>query len=74
MPDATVDSQQFRPVEGAPQDEVSGLGMMVAGYIVVWLLMLAFVMRMGLLHRKVERGLARLKDAPPGGTAQASDG
>lgn len=60
---SNVDSQDFRAVEGAAEEEISGLGLMFAGYAVAWSLLLLFVLRLGLLHRGTVRELESVKQA-----------
>jgi CcmD family protein len=56
-------AQAFQAVSGAREEGVSGAPLMLAAYGVVWLLVLAYVMRIGLLQKRTERELVRLEES-----------
>lgn len=56
-----ADPQAFQAVQGAATEEISGVGLMVAGYSVAWAIMLVFVLRVGWLHASTAGEVARLR-------------
>jgi hypothetical protein len=54
-------AMSFERVEGPDTENVPGGLMMVIAYAVIWLLLLGFVVRLGLLHRGTAGDVARLE-------------
>lgn len=52
---------EFQAVEGRSTEDVSGLGMMVASYAIVWLVLLGYVVRIAGLSSKTSAELDRLE-------------
>ena len=53
-------SASFQAVEGPTQEDIAGLPLMVAAYAVVWLLVLAYVARLGVMHRRLDAEITRI--------------
>jgi CcmD family protein len=54
-------SSTFRPVSGPERDQVPGGGLLIVAYGVVWLLLLAYVVRIGRIQTKMQGDLQRLE-------------
>lgn len=52
----------FRAVEGPQTEHVPGGALMIGAYAVVWVLLLLFVVRLGLLQSRTAREIDRLRD------------
>ena len=69
----------FRSVSGAEGEQVSGLTLMVTAYGLIWLLVLAYVLRLAALQAASEREQRRLErlmavDKPPGTVGDTEPG
>lgn len=51
----------FQTVTGAPSEDVSGLNLMIVAYFLIFILMLAYIARVGLLQNNTKRDLERLE-------------
>jgi CcmD family protein len=60
-PEDDPQNTAFRAVEGPVQEDVPGGTLMVVAYGIVWLLVFGYVLRMGMLHARTMRDVARLE-------------
>lgn len=58
-------STAFEAVEGASGEEVSGFGLMVTSYALVWAFTMVFVARMARLEGRLAADVERLEKAIP---------
>lgn len=54
-------STAFRAVSGPQTEDVPGGALLVGAYALVWILMLAFVVRLGFLHARTAREIEVLR-------------
>lgn len=65
-------SQAFVAVEGAVAEDIAGGPLLLTAYAIIWVLMLAYVFRLALLHNKTSAEIARLSKllSPPADTTE----
>lgn len=61
QPTMEAQAMRFERVEGPDQENVPGGTIMVVAYAVIWLLLLGFVVRLGMLHRGTAQDVGRLE-------------
>jgi hypothetical protein len=54
-------STQFRAMHGPSRESVPGAPLLIAAYAIAWVLVLAYVARLGFLNARVSRDVARLE-------------
>jgi CcmD family protein len=57
------ESTSFRMVQGTEREQLPGGLLMIAAYGVVWLLLLAYMVKIGRLQARTQRDLERLEQA-----------
>ena len=60
----------FQSVTGPASEDVSGMTLMVAAYALLWVLLLAYVVRLGFLHASTARNLERVEKTLADGLAR----
>lgn len=58
-------STAFEAVEGASRENVSGLGLMVGAYGLVWAFTMLYLVRLGRMESRLAADVARLEKALP---------
>lgn len=54
-------STQFRAMQGPSRENIAGGPLLIAAYAIAWVLVLAYVARLGLLHSRTSRDMDRLE-------------
>ena len=63
-------ANSFRSVGGPAQEDVSGMTLMVSAYAALWVLLLAYIVRLGFLHASTTKNLERVEKTLADGLAR----